>query len=366
MQFFTRCLLSGCLFFIGLKSNAQVIADPATDFMIISNLADSAIDENLLPFSSTYKLHVPVFNKDFLNGLPPGTCKIKIGLGSKLVLAPGYNINNAPANQYFDWTYTATGGQVQITGELKHPLPANFANDIFFDVTGNVLGTSTITTNFLITNHNSSIILSDGDPTNNTSFLSYTIVGGVVPVTFTSVNAIKNLCALKILFTTETEVNVKRYDIEVSKDGIAFNKIGELPANQSIKYHYDYSLTNNNQAALIYFRVKSVDKDGFFQYSPTKTVDGLCGGALSLTLYPNPVKQGTFGTIKATNKLLDGKYRIELLTVAGESIFKKEFKFDNDLQFNLPIGNIAAGKYILSVTSIDSYERFALPMLVVK
>lgn len=163
----------------GIAQNRQaVIADAKLGQIAISDITGYQLDPNSIQQEQLINLKLPVESITHGNSLPAGTCKIKIGFGSKLVMDPGFDINSAGMESYFKWTSVVNGGQLQVTGDLVRELPANISavNVTFRVKASGVEGKSTITANFLITNHNSTTILSDEDGANNSSYLSYNVI----------------------------------------------------------------------------------------------------------------------------------------------------------------------------------------------
>jgi len=161
---------------------SAVIADPKLGGLELSDFAGSRLNENNLQADQLLKLKVPVTVANHGKALPAGSAKIKIGLGSKLVLDPGFDLNSAGASSYFKWTSVENGGQVQVTGELISELPASMtAVDLSFRLKVKEEGNSAITANFLITNHNTSAVLSDENGANNASAIAYKI-GKKLPI----------------------------------------------------------------------------------------------------------------------------------------------------------------------------------------
>ncbi len=348
-------LLCSLLLILSVKGYSQVVfADPALNQTGITTVAGTQQDESLLPLDGVVNLNLPLLNLSLLNALPAGSCKIKIGLGSKLILNPDFNLSNTNTSNYFNWTATNQGGQVQLTGDLIAPLPANFSATGIFQVKGSLLGSSTITINFLVTNHNTPEILSDENPNNNTSFLPYTVVNPV-PVNFSGINVKREGCDIRVNFSAENEVNVSHYEIEASKDGINFRKMGQTAARNSINYSYIFPLTDVIKAALIQVRVKSVDKDGKVQYTETKSVKGTCDGSLAISLYPSPLPaQQTMLTIRADEGIFNGRLSVSLTDITGKLLGNKNINLNNARQFNYETGYLAAGQYLIKVQGNDS------------
>jgi hypothetical protein len=166
----------------GFAQRPAVTADPELGKVVMTDQTGFPVDANAILAEQVINLRIPVLNDGHGNAVPAGSCKIKIGLGSKLVIDPQYNLNNTALSNYFKWTAAENGGQVQITGELVNALPANVTSvNVSFKVKAKAEGKSTITANFLITNHNTNAVLSDEDGANNATSLAYRVTGKVAP-----------------------------------------------------------------------------------------------------------------------------------------------------------------------------------------
>jgi hypothetical protein len=354
-------LLCSLLLLLSLKGLGQVVfADPALNQTDITTVSTAPVDASMLPLDGVVRLNLPILNLNTTNPLPAGSCKIKIGLGSKMVLDPAFDLANTNTSNYFSWTAVTQGGQVQLTGDLIAPLPANYSATGFFQVLGNVLGSSTITINFLVTNHNTPEILSDENPNNNTSFLPYTVVAPI-PVNFTGINVKKEGCSIRVNFSAENEINVSHFETEASKDGTHYTTMAQTPATQSINYSSNFLLTDAVKTPLLTVRIKSVDKDGRVQYTNIKTVKGTCDGKLAISLYPNPLpRQQTTVTIRADEGIFNGRLSVSLTDIAGKLLGNKNINLSNARQFNYEMGYLAAGQYLIKIQSNDGAEPVVL------
>ena len=209
-----KCLIAAGFMVASLNSTAQnrqaVIADPQLDALVITDFSGSRLDPSNLQADQLIKLNVPVTFDNGGKALPAGSAKIKIGLGSKLILDPGFDVTNAGAGSYFKWTASENSGQLQVTGELISELPANVTTvTLSFRLKVKEEGNSAITANFLITNHNTLAVLSDKNGANNASAISYTI-GKRVPVDPSTLNG-----NLKLAVFPNPAKDVKAVNISV-------------------------------------------------------------------------------------------------------------------------------------------------------
>lgn len=358
-------VMTALLVVLCAKSSAQVIADPALSDMNIRGVNGTSIIASNISMDSIIQLKIPIANTNLVNNLPSGTCKIKIGLGSKLELLPGFDLTTINTNAYFNWSAVMQGGQVQLTGDLVAPVPFNYADTVILKVKGSIVGNSTITTNFLITNHNTVINLSDENPTNNTSFLPYSIVAGSlgpVPVTFTRLQLSKQECNIKINFTAENEINVDRFEYQLSANGRNFYTVGQVTANALVNYSFLSDIADSLRGGQVFVRIKSVDKDDKFQYSETKSLSGLCEDAnQQLEVFPSPATSEISQlTIQQHGRLFNGNYVVTLLDVSGKTLSIRNFPLANTPNFKFDIGGLSAGQYILKITPRSTGKSIAI------
>ncbi|MFT3981995.1 MAG: T9SS type A sorting domain-containing protein [Ferruginibacter sp.] len=342
------------LFVQGATAQA-VIADPAVNFMRVTSTNYVPMNELLIPIDSVIEIRVPIINYNLINALPSGSCKIKIGLGSRLVLPPGFDLGTVPTSNYFAWTAENNGGQVQLTGDLIAALPSNFADTAIFLVKGSMLGSSTVTTNFLVTNHNTSINLSDQNGNNNYTSLPYTIVertGGPLPVDFTSLDIVRTACKVQVHFTTENEINVQQFEIESSRDGVTYQRAGILPATNAGTYRFIFMPDNNNASRYLFIRIKSVDLDGRFEYSSVKRVSGECDeNEKILIVFPNPAPvHSSFFNIRNQAGTFNGRYIVRISDMSGKLVSQKTFDLVGVNQFRFDHQMLAAGQYLIQLS----------------
>jgi uncharacterized membrane protein (UPF0136 family) len=128
-----------------------------------------------------------------------------------------------------------------------------------------------------------------------------------LPVELNSFAATQNDCAVTLQWTTETELN--NYGFEIEKrinDGLErmkdevgimkWNGIGFVEGNGTTNAPKEYSFTDNNPSAGTYlYRLKQIDRDGKFSYSPELevTINNLPAIFALEQNYPNPFNPTT-------------------------------------------------------------------------
>ncbi|MCY7330292.1 MAG: T9SS type A sorting domain-containing protein, partial [Saprospiraceae bacterium] len=125
-----------------------------------------------------------------------------------------------------------------------------------------------------------------------------------LPVTLTSFNAKRIQNSVALWWETSEEVNVDYYQVEHSLDGINFNVLGKVAANNTgiIQQHYEYNHSNPNPQ-INYYRLNMVDIDGSTAYS---NIISVSFNTINPFVFPNPVAS----QLQINNRESSGPYRI--------------------------------------------------------
>lgn len=349
------------LFFFAGRSHAQVpvSADPGVGSFDITTMAGVPVNANALVKNIGYKLKLFILNGDQINAIPPNTVEIRIGLGSKMILNPTFNLATAPFFNYFTWTSSTVGSQVQISGVLHTALPPNFAEELVFEVKPSLQGNSTVSGNFLVVNNNPGFILSDYN-NNNFASMSYSVAPeGNLPVLISKFAAANKDCKIQVNWTSEQEQQLARYEIEASKDGISFVKVGEVSPMGNRDYSESFALTDALKTPVLLVRLKIIDLDGTYRYSSIASVPGTCKKGLQQEFfaYPNPVRSSDHITIAARGEQFSGTYQFTLTDVAGRVYAVKDVTLNAPTyKFNLS-PSLAAGKYFISIRKANGSDK---------
>lgn len=141
----------------------------------------------------------------------------------------------------------------------------------------------------------------------------------VVPVTFTNVRAFEKNHDIMVEWSVQNELNIVKYVVEKSLDGINFNDLGNTNARGgNITYNLLDAVpaTGNN-----YYRIKSIDNAGNIKYSHIVKVY-IGKGKPSISIYPNPVPDAVINvTFKNMNA---GIYTANLYNAIGQLVLSKQ------------------------------------------
>jgi uncharacterized repeat protein (TIGR01451 family) len=112
-----------------------------------------------------------------------------------------------------------------------------------------------------------------------------------LPVELTSFTASLEGEAVALAWSTATETNNAGFDVERSTDGETFTAIGFEPGVGTTEEAQSYRFVDRDApfATTLFYRLRQVDTDGTFEYSPVVEVEVTPSAVALLPVAPNPV-----------------------------------------------------------------------------
>lgn len=153
--------------------------------------------------------------------------------------------------------------------------------------------------------------------------------------------------SVSLQWTTTLESHTSHFEVERSFDGTLFGIISKVPAkgnsNSELKYVF---LDQDPGESFTFYRIKIMDQDGRYEYSPTQKVSRQNRG-LSFSVNPNPVN--TEFVLNVSGKAILN-LELTLADQAGRII--KRFtaaKSRGELSQKFFLGDMAGGVYLLTI-----------------
>jgi sugar lactone lactonase YvrE len=143
-----------------------------------------------------------------------------------------------------------------------------------------------------------------------------------LPVELTAFTATAEGPATRLAWTTASEKNSARFEVERSLNGGFFAKIGEVAAAGSSTAPRNYGFSDATApTGLLYYRLRPVDADGSFNYSPVRTVvlDGTAKQP-RLTVYPTIAAAGQPVEYRYTGPALPAGATLEVYDLMGRQL----------------------------------------------
>lgn len=159
-----------------------------------------------------------------------------------------------------------------------------------------------------------------------------------LPVTLLDFTAQAQPPGVALAWHTAHEQHSAYFAIERSADGQAFTEIGRVAAAGTSSQAHSYAFYDPLPlGGTSYYRLRQVDLDGSFQYSPVRVVGGQAAAGKSL-VFPNPARAG------ATLRGLAPGERVQIFNALGQLVAVALAEASGALV--LPAG-LATGSYVV-------------------
>ncbi len=140
-----------------------------------------------------------------------------------------------------------------------------------------------------------------------------------IPVEFASFTASISNNQIMLNWITASELNNRGFEIEHSLDNETFTKLGFIAGSGSTTEQRSYSYqVSNAPSGLQYYRLKQLDFDGSYEYSPVIEIDGPLPAEFALNQnYPNPFNPSTTITFSLP---VDSDVQLSLYNMLGQKV----------------------------------------------
>ena len=191
---------------------------------------------------------------------------------------------------------------------------------------------------------------------NNVSSTGIVNVSSVVlPVTLLHFKGKKQADNIVLDWTTSNEQQVNHFEIERSRNGYAFEKIGEVIAAGNSSTNKNYAFTDSKSLnTLNYYRLKMIDDDGKYTYSNVVVFIGNSSKGIILSIIkPNPFTESINLNIELEQSQL---LTIQMIDLAGRVVISRNvqgLKGTNDIRYN-GLGDLSKGIYFIKIITPDA------------
>lgn len=136
-----------------------------------------------------------------------------------------------------------------------------------------------------------------------------------LPVELTYFNAENLESSVLLNWTTNSEIENDRFEIQASRDGFIYQTIGEVQGQGNTAAVTTYSFADERvKDGVTYYRLKQVDFDGTTAYSEVKVIDrGIAAG--DAVIYPNPATN-----YFSISNLPEGESTVEIYNMNGQLV----------------------------------------------
>ncbi len=172
-----------------------------------------------------------------------------------------------------------------------------------------------------------------------------------LPVELTSFRASVDDDLGLLQWTTETEYNSSHFEIEKMCGDNEFEKIGEIESHHYTTQTMHYSFIDENLCNYNYYRLKMVDYDDSYEYSPIIFVEKDMEIKQDLSVYPNPARNDINIAI---GSLQDEEVTIQVFNILGEMISHQNYQLTKGQNiFPYDVSKLEAGQYYVRTTNLS-------------
>ena len=174
-----------------------------------------------------------------------------------------------------------------------------------------------------------------------------------LPVTLVSFEGYERDCKTALTWITGTEENVRFFSIERSEDGDTYTGISIINAIGNSTTEVTYNFYDDTAPRFAYYRLRMVDEDGSFTYSPTIQVNIACDNVFVIDgLFPNPAPTNSTITVDFFTPIKVENARIIIVDMLGRIHFEMEQTFPKGPSaLTLDSDRFASGAYTVQVIS---------------
>jgi hypothetical protein len=164
-------------------------------------------------------------------------------------------------------------------------------------------------------------------------------------------------------WSTASELNNERFEIERSLDQATWATIGTRPGSGTTSQTRNYAFVDADvpPGARVFYRIRQVDLDGRSSVSNVVALDrtGAPTGANAVAIYPNPFQTGTLNIVGAFSPAeQQGPFTLRILTTDGRVVSMAKGDFATAVNLARQAFDAApAAIYLLVVESPNGVER---------
>ena len=168
---------------------------------------------------------------------------------------------------------------------------------------------------------------------------TFNITSTTLPVSLVSFNAQASSHMATLDWATAVERSNAYFDVERSLDAQSFERVGRVEGQGTTTARQQYTFTDESPSrGTNYYRLRQVDTDGRFAYSPVRAVQIRNNGELAILGNPATEQLGVAG--------LEAGSTVDLLDMTGKLRSRQS---NTDSRLHIDVRNLPSGTYLLRV-----------------
>lgn len=186
---------------------------------------------------------------------------------------------------------------------------------------------------------------SNGNPTGDNGGYTAQSTNIALPVVWGSFNVFAEHKQVVIEWETLQEINTSHYEIEKSDNALDFYPMAKLDAmHEASSYTY---VDRSADEGLRYYRIKQVDADGLYEYTPVKSIE--LESSIYSQFYPNPAQDVLFFPSEVEGHV------VEIYTLTGSLVYKTEVQ-----NGSIEISNLSPASYYVNIVGSKNRSQLVV------
>jgi 1,4-alpha-glucan branching enzyme len=176
----------------------------------------------------------------------------------------------------------------------------------------------------------------------------FTRTAVALPVTIVNFSGKEESIGNVLSWNVANELNLSHYELEKSTDGQNFSFVAKINADG--RKNYSYTDDDVENSPVNYYRLKSVDMDGNFNYSGIVKIKTKNATLWSAEVSPNPVSEKIYLKIESPAQ---DKATVIITDLSGRRLYKENISIsdgNNSFEINKS-ANFSNGTYFISIFS---------------
>lgn len=178
-----------------------------------------------------------------------------------------------------------------------------------------------------------------------------------LPVELISFKGVGTDQGVALTWVTASEKDCAYFTVQHSSDGSLFEAVGKLSGNgnslseKTYKFTHPTPLNGKN-----FYRLKQVDVDDSFRFSPIILVDTNKLATPGFSIYPNPATENKFYIWLENKTSPNQTVRFWLSDLTGKTLLEQDFKARQEILVDLAGKGLPAGLYLVKVQQGESQQ----------
>lgn len=168
----------------------------------------------------------------------------------------------------------------------------------------------------------------------------------VVPVRLSNFTARQSGCKIDLQWSSETELNFKKYEVEFSTNGRIFAVAGSIDGRGN---NSKYNFSHQPSPGRIYYRLRMIDDNGSSRYSDILAMNLSCTGK-NVLVFPNPANSILNVNLSGFTSVANGR----LYNSTGQLITSHQLLNGTNA---IAVDKLSTGNYALVVTEANGNRQ---------